>query len=142
MADTPRSWQILVALQAQLQTILIANGFRTDAGADVRLEPSQFESTDAPRITLYSIGMAHDGDPNNRGQRAFTLVIEAVVSTTLEAPHATIVALSEDIEQALATFVPMPGAMPLLFEESLILDRPDGLDAMVVQHRYVTRFRR
>jgi hypothetical protein len=142
MPDVPRSWQILIALQTQLQTIAIAGGYRTNAGADVRLEPSQFDSTDAPRITLYSIGMAHDGDPNNRGQRVFTLVIEAVVSAALESPHATIVALSEDIEQSLHGFVPMPGALPLLFEESLILDRPDGLDAMVVQHRYATRFRR
>lgn len=135
-------WQILLALQTQLQTILIANGYRTDAGADVRLEPSQFDSTDAPRLTLYSIGMVHDGDPRNRGERAFTLVIEGVVSAALENPHQTILNLSEDLEQALINYVPMPGALPLLFEETLILDRPDGLPAMVVQQRWMTRFRR
>lgn len=139
MADTPRTWAILQALQVRLATIAVDAGYRTNAGADVRLEPSQLEA--APRITLYSGGTAAT-DPANPREREFTLVAEAVVPTSIDNAHALIVAIAEDIEQALNTFAPMPQALPLRFHESLILDRPDGVPAMAAQLMFTTRFRR
>lgn len=139
MADTPRPWAILQALQLRLQQISVAGGYRTDAGADVRLEPSQLEA--GARITLYSGGTVAT-DPANRGEREFTLIAEAVVPTTIDDAHAQVVAIAEDIEQALDTFAPMPGALPLRFHESLILDRPDGVPAMAAQLMFTTRYRR
>jgi hypothetical protein len=139
MADTPRSWAILQALQTRLQTITVAGGYRTDAGADVRLEPSQLGA--GARITLYSGGTAAT-DPANRAEREFTLVAEAVVPTDLDDAHALVVAIAEDIEQALDAYAPMPNALPLRFQESLILDRPEGMPAMAVQLMFTTRYRR
>lgn len=139
MADTPRTWAILVALQVRLQQITIAGGYRTDAGADVRLEPSQLEAS--PRITLYSGGTTAS-NPDVRGEREFSLVVEAVVPTTIDNAHALVVAIAEDIEQALDTFAPMPLALPLRFSESLILDHPDGMPAMAAQLMFTTRYRR
>jgi hypothetical protein len=139
MADTPHSWAILQALQVRLQTIAIASGYRTDAGADVRLEPSQLEA--GARITLYSGGTVAV-DPANPKQREFTLIAEAVVPITIDNAHAQVVAIAEDVEQALDVFAPMPGALPLRFRESLILDRPEGLPAMAAQLMFTTEYRR
>ena len=140
MADTPRSWAILKALQARLQTISVAGGYRTNAGADVRLEPSQLES--APRITLYTAATTRPDDARAPGEREFTLIVEAQVPCDLDDAHAQVVAIAEDIEQALDTYLPMPGALPLQFQESLYLDRPDGVAAMAAQLMFVTRYRR
>lgn len=141
MADTPRPWQILEALQARLQGIAVANGYRTDAGADVRLEPSS-EALAAPRITLYTASMVRSGEPRASGEREFTIIVECAVPVSLDNAHALVVAIAEDVEQSLVTYLQMPNALPLAFEESLFLDRPDGVAAMVAQLMFSTRFRR
>ncbi|HTL15550.1 MAG TPA: hypothetical protein VL251_10735, partial [Thermomonas sp.] len=128
MADTPRTWAILEALQLRLQGITVANGYRTDAGADVRLEPGDVGA--APSITLYTGATTRPEDARTPGERDFTLIVEAQVPVALDAAHATAVALAEDIEQALDGYVPLPSALPLRFQESLFLDRPDGVAAM------------
>ncbi|GAB3755175.1 hypothetical protein [Lysobacter olei] len=138
MAETARSWAVLQALQARLQGITVDAGYRTDAGADVRLEPSQLDAG-APRITLYSGGTVRG---EQASEREFTLVAEAMVPTDLDDAHALVVAIAEDIEQALDAYTPMPQALPLRFQESLFLDRPEGIPAMVAQLMFITRYRR
>lgn len=141
MADTPRSWAILEALQVRLQTISVASGYRTEAGADVRIEPSK-EALTAPRVTLYSGGTIRPDDANTAGEREFTLVVEATVPVDLDDAHALVVAIAEDIEQALDAYLPQPLALPLRFQESLFLDRPEGIAAMAAQLLFITRYRR
>jgi len=137
MADTARSWAILQALQLRLQGITVANGYRTNAGADVRLERSKLGP--GTRITLYSGGTVR-GEAHN--EREFTLVAEAAVQTDTDDEHELVVAVAEDIEQALDAYLPMPGALPLAFQESMILDSPDGVPAMVAQIMFMARYRR
>lgn len=139
MADTARPLAIRQALQLRLQGITIANGYRTDAGADVRLEPSSLAA--GTRITLYSGGTTRT-DGGNANEREFTLIVEAVVPTDLENAAALVDAIAEDIEQALDAYLPMPGALPLRFQESLILERPDGVPAMAAQLMFTTSYRR
>jgi hypothetical protein len=139
MADTPRTWSIMQALQARLQQILIANGYRTDAGADVRLEKSQLGT--GTRLTVYAGQVTHP-DGTLRNEREFALVVEGTVPVELEDAQQQIIALAEDVEEAFDTFVPMPGALPLTFHESLFLDCPEGMPAMAVQLMFGTRFRR
>ena len=121
MADTPRTWAILQALQIRLKTIRVVNDYRTDAGADVRLEPSQLGA--APRITLYTAATTRPDDARAPGEREFTLIVEAQVPVALENAHQLAVAIAEDIEQALDTYAPMPLALPLL-QLQLLLSRP------------------
>lgn len=47
-----------------------------------------------------------------------------------------------DIEDALDGFVQAPLALPLQFQESVLLDRPDGVAAMAGQVMFGTRYRR
>lgn len=140
MADAPRTWAILETLQARLQQIAVANDYRTNAGTDVRLEPSQLG--DAPRITLYSAATTRPDDSRAAGEREFTLIVEAQVPVSLGDAHELVVAIAEDIEQALDAQLLLPDALPLQFQESLFLDRPDGVAAMAAQLMFVTRFRR
>lgn len=140
MADTPRTWAILQALQLRLQGITVVGGYRTDAGDDVRLEPSDLG--DVPSITLFSGATTRPDDARTAGEREFTLIVEAQVPAGLDDAHSLTVAVAEDVEQALDGYVPMPEALPLRFQESLFLERPDGVAAMVVQLMFATRFRR
>jgi CTP:molybdopterin cytidylyltransferase MocA len=137
---TARTWAIKQALQARLQQILVANGYRTDAGADVRLEKSQLPG-DAPRITLFSGTTAGKGR-TQRNQREYSIVIEATVPVDLDNAAFLTDAIAEDVEDALDGFVAMPDALPLAFEESLFLDCPEGMPAMAVQLMFGTEFRR
>lgn len=86
MADTPRTWAILQALQLRLQGITVAGGYRTDAGADVRLEPSDLG--DVPSITLFSGATTRPDDARTAGEREFTLIVEAQVPAGLDDAHA------------------------------------------------------
>jgi hypothetical protein len=138
-STTPRTWAIKQALQARLQQISVANDYRTDAGADVRLEKS--ELAPGPRITIFSGKTAGFGRVQ-RNQREFVLVIEATIPVQLENAAYLTDAIAEDIEDALDGFQAMPDALPLAFEESLFLDCPEGMPAQVVQLMYGTEFRR
>lgn len=140
MADPARSWLIMQNLQARLQQITTANGYRTNAGSDVRLEPSTLEST--PRITLYTASTVRPEDARAPGEREFTLIVEAQVPMAFGAAQETVVGIAEDIEQALDAYLPQPLALPLVFSESLFLDRPDGMPVMAAQLMFSTRYRR
>lgn len=141
MADPARSYQILTTLQARLQEVSIANGYRTDAGADVRTEEAK-ESATAPRITLYAGSRVFPDRAGSKTEREFTLIVEARIPTSLDNVQALATAIDEDLEQALDQYLQQPLSLPLQFEESIILGRPDGLAEVAVQQMYTTRYRR
>lgn len=141
MADTAITTQIRETLAERLRGIAIANGYRTDAGADVRTEPSEFVASDAPRITIFPGGKVRPDDARAKTEREFSVVVEAMVSVQMESPLAEIEAMEADIEQALEGYLQQPMALPLQSTESLFLERPDGLPAMCVQMMLQTRFR-
>lgn len=141
MAEVARDWAILQNLQARLQEISIANGYRTDIGTDVALERSRTPLV-APMITLYAGGRVYPQDAQTRREREFTLVVEIRVPVSLVAPNEMAAAADADVEQALDEYLPQPLALPLVFEESLTLEQPDGVPELVVQQMYSTRYRR
>ena len=142
MADTPIPWAILELVKTQLGTVRKANGFRTDAGRDVRLEPAPFDPGDAPRLTLYPLTTLYPDDARSAGERGYTFVVEALVPVRLDNAQQRIVETIADIEDALDGFVQVPLALPLQFQESVLLDRPDGVAAMAGQVMFGTRYRR
>ena len=141
MAEVARDWAILQNLQARLQTISIDNGYRTNIGTDVALERASTPLLE-PMITLYAGGRTYPQDAKSRTEREFTLVVEIRVPVSVEAPNEMAVAADADVEQALDEYLPQPLTLPLVFEESLILEQPEGVPELVVQHMYSTRYRR
>lgn len=142
MAETPIPWAILELVQARLRTVRRANDYRTDAGRDVRLEPAPFDPGDAARITLYPLTILYPDDARSAGERGYTFVVEALVPVKPGDAQQRIVETVADIEDALDGFVQAPLALPLQFQESVLLDRPDGVAAMAAQVLFGTRYRR
>lgn len=142
MADVARQWQILQTLQARLQGISVAGGYRTDIGADVRLEKAQFVAGDADRIHLYAGNTLRPDDSRTKGERSFDVIVEIYVSTTHDDAQARVIAAAEDVEDILDTYLPQPAALPLSFDECVYLDGPDGVAAWVAQLMFGTRYRR
>jgi hypothetical protein len=142
MADTAPAWRLLEAAKARLQLITIAGGARTDVGTDVRTEPGQFEVEDGPRITLYSGSKVRPDGARARSEREFTLIVEVMVPFAWETAQASIVAAEQDVEDILDEWLPMRGALPLTFQESVWLDRPDGVPAMVSQMMFGSGWRK
>ena len=142
MAETPIQWAILELVKTRLSTVRKSNGYRTDAGRDARLEPSPFDPNDAPRLTLYPLTTLYPDDARSVGERGYTFVVEALVPVRLDNAQQRIVETIADIEDALDGFVQAPLALPLQFQESVLLDRPDGVAAMAGQVMFGTRYRR
>ncbi len=142
MGETPIPWAILELVQTRLGTVRKANGYRTDAGRDVRLEPASFDPSDAPRLTLYPLTTLYPDDARSAGERGYTFVVEALVPVRLDNAQQRIVETIADIEDALDGFMQAPLALPLQFQESVLLDRPDGVAAMAGQVMFGTRYRR
>lgn len=141
MADTPRPWAIIQALQARLATITLANGYRTDAGADVRTERSEGVPA-APYLALCSGSKVRPDDSRTKGERELMVFVEAHVPVTLTDAHERVVAIAEDVEDALDDYLQQPMALPLAFQESIYLDTPEGLPVQVAQMIFTTRYRR
>lgn len=141
MADTAKPTLIREALAARLQAISSATGYRTDIGADVRTEPSKWEIDDGTRVTVFSAARNLPADARSRTEREMQIVVEVVVPVMQGNELALCDAAEADIEDALRDFVQMPMALPLQITESVTLDRPDGLAAMVIQMMMTTRYR-
>ena len=142
MVNAPIPWAILEVVQARLRTVRRANDYRTDAGRDVRLEPAPFDPSDAPRLTLYPLTTLYPDDARSAGERGYTFVVEALVPVKPGDAQQRIVETIADIEDALDGYAQAPLALPLQFQESVLLDRPDGIAAMAAQVLFGTRYRR
>ncbi len=142
MGEMPIPWAILELVQTRLRTVRRANEYRTDAGRDVRLEPGAFDPSDAPRLTLYPLTSVFPEDARSAGERGFTFVVEALVPVKQGDAQYRIVETIADIEDALDGYAQAPLALPLQFQESVLLDRPDGIAAMAAQVLFGTRYRR
>ena len=142
MGGMPIPWAILELVQARLRTVRRATDYRTDAGRAVRLEPGPFDPSDAPRLTRYPLTTLYPDDARSVGERGFTFVVEALVPVRIDNAQQRIVEPIADIEDALDGYAQAPLGLPLQFQESVLLDRPDGLAAMAAQVLFGTRYRR
>lgn len=142
MVEQAPTTAIRETVAARLREISTLNGYRTNVGAKVVTEPGQYKPEEGSRITVWPGTRLRPGDARSFGERGFSIVIEVEVPTSLETPLAELEAAEADIEQALDQWVQQPLALPLAFEESVILDRPDGVAAMASQVMFITRYRR
>lgn len=138
MAD-PKPWLIILALQAQLQGITVANGYLTDAGNAIWTEPAQRNESAALGISIVTQHIDRwQGDrPNKRG-RDIALTVEAAISTQLDNAHQLAHQLIEDIETCIAAntdsraLVSVPQVRPFAIESIEMADRPEGLPFIAV----------
>lgn len=141
MAD-PRAWDLLLALATVLANIREVNGYHSDIGARIWLEPAQRTEDDAIGLTITSLGISRDEAQPMGKHRDLRVLLEAAYPTTLDDAHQRAHKLIADIEDVLESDSWMPEALPARFEEAAILDRPEGLPVIVVQVMLTVRYRR
>ncbi len=141
MSTEPLSYRLLEALQTQLQTITVANGFRTELGGDIRLEDYSLEDLGADiglRAYVYATELTRDseGSSTRIKKDSETVLIDAIVPTTTGTgqlvAHRTLAdlrrALDQDERQWLGE-----GLGRIEIETQRIELRPAGLRLIVVQ---------
>lgn len=102
MADTPRTWLTLGDFKTCLEQIQVANGFHTDAGAHVSLEPSQIPEDQGALIAVVLEGLLKAAEPAvARTHRLATVVLVAKVSTAANNAQLRLHQLVHDIETAM-----------------------------------------
>lgn len=138
----PRSWELLQALASMLAKIRTQNGYHSDIGQSVWMEPAQRTEDDAIGLTVTSLGIMRDEAQPMGKHRELRVLLEAAYPTTLDDAHQRAHELIADIKDVLDSDSGMPEALPARFEEAVILDRPEGLPVIVVQVMLTLRYRR
>jgi hypothetical protein len=141
VSTEPLSYQLLEALQAQLQTIAVDNGFRTDLGEDIRLEAYSLEELAGEislRAYVYATELTRDAaNSSNRIKKdRVGVVIEAIVPTSASdgqrVAHRTLADLRRALDQDERQWLGEGLGRIEVATQSIEL-RPAGLRLIVVQ---------
>ena len=138
----PLSWQFVEAVKAQLERIQQGNGFHTNLGADVRVEPwaiDELVGDVSQRIYLFTSSIQRDAansGPRTKKDR-YSLTIDVIVPTSQSDSHRNAHRALADIRRALAEtdvreWAPKAISSPEL-ESQQIDPRPEGLKFVRVQ---------
>lgn len=133
---------VIAALKLQLSHIRTANGYRTDIGALIHLHSAQRGQHELPSI---AIGMrtgrlnrtneTMNGKQLSQKARSVDFTIEAAHAADVEEAERIALDMLEDIETAMArrTGLAPYGTSEVTLETWQILDRPEGVDGVVLQ---------
>lgn len=135
--------EVLQAIKQQLGDIRVDRGYRTNIGATILLHDEQRGSTERPSIAVGSrSGRINRRDERGDAGRALSRKarrLEFVVASAVDGPSDQAEQLGhdmlEDIEVAMERrtgLAPM-GTIELVLDNWEILDRPAGIDAVVLQ---------
>lgn len=133
MANPSATWAIILALQTQLQTIAIANGYLTDAGKNVWVTEGQRPTNDALGLMIYSESITGTGEQRpGKPVREFSILIEFEVGIDIDNAQEQAHSVIEDIDRCMEAYAKAqfakPGrqATPWKVVDIAVLDRPNG----------------
>lgn len=139
----PASYELLQALKARLQLISQANGYRTDIGADVRIDGSEITFDGAPVVQVVMGRIERLSDEKKSTPRYRSSAADIGVQATVPCTAATAQLVGHraraDLLRALFdTAVDLPKqddgmATSIVVRSEEILNRADGANAIVVQ---------
>lgn len=142
-----RTWDLILAAQACLVRISTVNGFFTNAGAVVSIEPGQIPA-DAPlALAVVLDSLAQNTDPNARAKQgsysAELLVVIKVSTTQADAQQR----MHEVIDDVLSAFVGQETQFPAgivlpRFVESRPIPPADGLLWVGAELRFTAQINR
>lgn len=144
MADSPAKL-IIEALADALRTITVANDYNTDLGLSVRTERTEGGIPTAPRCTVAVVNKVkvERGQQRPAKGRSLRGVIEIEVPTSYADAMARVLAADEDIDRLLTdVYTQMPDALPVQFEETIFLDRPEGMPVVAAEIHWTTGYQR
>ncbi len=100
--SSPLSWQLLEAVRTCLTRITPGNGYRTNAGATVELEPGQVRDDQDEFLAVVLEGMSAPLNPALRAiGRAVTVAIIAKVPSDRDNAQLRLHEIIEDVERAM-----------------------------------------
>lgn len=143
MASVPVQ-EIVDALAEALRGIRVDAGYNTDLGASVVTERSQTGLPTSERCTVACVSK-HGREGSGRrpdGERLIRGVIEFEVPATFANALAHVYRAEEDIDRCLRRYHQMPGALAVVYDEAVFLDRPEGMPVCVAEIHWSTSYRR
>ncbi len=150
MANPSRTWALILALQAQLASITVVNGYLTDIGNNIWTTDGQRTDDAALGLMVYSESITGGGiDRERPGKpvREFTILLECAIGTDLDDAQQQIHNVIEDVETCMEAYAkeqPMQPAAnqvkPMAVVDAAILDRPEGMAVIACQIRVAARF--
>lgn len=142
----PKSWLLLESFQRCLASITIADSYRTDAGANITLEPNQEPGEDRkPLLCAFTDAIDRPQDPAiRRTGKQISLMVVAKIPCDLDDAQILQHYLLEDIEKAMTGRYEVFGAGEQYpqFQEARFINRIDGLAWVGVAVRYVAHLTR
>ena len=141
MASVPVK-EIVDTLADALRGITVANGYNTDLGTNVRTERKQGGLPDAPVCTVACTSKVRGEDGKTRPNvgRMIRGVIEFEVPDGYADALAHVYTADEDIDRCLRQYHQMPGALPVSYDETIFLDRPEGLPVCAAEIHWSTAY--
>lgn len=141
----PITYQVLRAVATTLTRIRIADGYYSDAGADVRLEPHQGRDTEAAFLVVTVGAFRRPADAGQaRTGRDMEIRIAARVPAAMNEAELRLHEILEDIDRAMAdqqAAYPERCSFPQ-YVDSQALAPADGLAWVGVDVTYQTTIRR
>ena len=138
MSD-PRTWQLLQGVQACLEQIKVADGYMTDAGDHVTLEPAQEPDEGSSVVAVVLEALQRPTNPAMRQiGRAVTVLILAKVSTAADNAQLMLHSILDDVDKAIsAKTVKFPPQITYpIFADARAVPVADGLNWVGVEIRY------
>lgn len=144
MAD--KAQELIDAVIARLQNVLVANGYSRDFGLNVTDEPEALFETDAPdeMVCAYIDLLEKPSDPAMRNVGRLTHVAVVVKGTAGQGNRqASQVAMLADMDRVMADRTGWPtGVTAPEFQEAKFINRAEGLPWVGVAIRYSSHITR
>lgn len=141
MVESAQSWVVLSKIAERLSVIRSNQGYRTNIGDAVAVEPAQHSDDSVEGLTLVALAIQRDENQSHGRHRVLSALAEATVSASVIDAHARCHAIAADVETALVDWIPLPKALPVQIEDIVFLDRPEGLPVVAVQVALSVRYR-
>lgn len=142
-----RTWDLILATEACLARISTANGFFTNAGALVSIEPGQIPADSAMALAVVLDSLTQNTDPNGRVQQgSFTAELLVVIKVSIKQTEAQ-QRMHEAIDDVLRAFVGQQSLFPAgivlpRFLESRPIPPADGLLWVGAELRFTAQLNR
>lgn len=134
---------IVDTLADALREIRQDNGYSTDLGAAVNTEWSE-NSAKALRCTVVAREKSRtEGGQNRPATGRFVRGVIAIeVPVTMEHSQQMIYRAEQDVDRCLSKYFQMPQALPVIYEESIFMEQPEGAPVRVAEIVWSTGYRR
>lgn len=141
----PITWQAIQRIALQLAAILPANGYLTSIGQNVDLEPVQLDANTGARVLVGMQRLQVSELASRLRMYECTAVVEALVPASQadaqQQAHRAIADVLRVFPSSPQLFALAGAELEVAGDSADVLERPDGLNAVIAQVRLNLRIR-